>query len=196
MSRSTLPWWLLVAALTAAVGTWWPAPPDRPEAVVLVGRVQELALLETAVVPLTTTVHGGRGEGWMRVAAGEDLLFQAVGEARAGMDLAELGPDDIWRDGNGVLWVRLPEARVLGVTLDEERSQVLVRQQGWFGRADRDLESQARRAALRQLEAQAEVLGLESVAQGQAERVVRDLLASAGETDVRFVVEEPEPRLW
>lgn len=196
MARSTWPWWLLVAALTAAVGTWWPAPPEPAAATVLVGRVQELARLETAVVPLTTTIRGTRGEGWLRVAAGEDLLFLAVGEARAGVDLAELDQDDVWRDGDGVLWVRLPEARLFGVTLDEDRSQVLVREQGWFGRADRDLESEARREALRHLEAQAEELGLPSVARDGAERVVRDLLARAGEPDVRFVVEEPEPRLW
>lgn len=201
MRTKTIAWLVLTSALLGALGAVALTlvavrplalePRFDVEPVVLVGRIQALARLQTAQVDLQTTVRGSRGEGWMLRAAGEELVFQGIGRAIAGVDLAHLGPEDVWVDGEGVVWVRLPEAEVFQIDLDEDRSSVLYREQGWFAKADRNLEKQARQVAIKQLEAQAEVLGVEQAAAEQAQVVVGDLIRSLGATDVRFVDELP-----
>lgn len=191
MRTSTAAWMLLTTALASAGATLWmtrPAPvaSDLLDPIVLVGEIQALAELQTIAVPLQTTVHGARGEGVLRTLAGEELVFQGIGEARAGVDLGELGPEDVWIDGEGTVWVDLPPGEIFAVDLDERRSQVLAREQGWFGRADRHFETEARRAALTQLTAQAEILGLEAHARDEAEIVLSDLLQTLGADHVRF----------
>lgn len=202
MRTKTTAWLVLSSALLSALGAVaLTLVAVRPLAldtarfelnpVVLVGEIQALSRLETATVTLQTTVHGSRGSGWLQAAVGEELLFQGVGEATAGVDLSGLGPEDVWVDGEGVVWIDLPRAEVFDVALDEERSAVLYRDQGWFAKADRDFEKQARKAAIGQLQAQAEVLGLEDAAREQAEQVVGNLIRSLGARDVRFAEVPP-----
>ena len=202
MRRTTVAWMMLTTALASAGATLWmmrPAPVVQHDTtlldpVILVGEVQTLARLETAIVPLQTTVHGARGEGVLRTLAGEELVFQGIGEARAGVDLGQLDADDLWIDGTGAVWVDLPPGEIFGVELDTERSQVLVREQGWFGRPNAQFETQARRVAVRQLTAQAQVMGLVESAREPAQVVVTDLLKAAGVAEVQFVGSDPS--LW
>ena len=54
---------------------------------------------------------------------GERVLLVATGEVEAGVDLAEIGEDDVRVDGDRVT-IDLPEAQVLSSSLDEERTRV------------------------------------------------------------------------
>ncbi len=201
MQYKTVATLMFASALCGVGGTLYLSQAVAPDSqafidpVVLVGQIQELARLETAAVPLSTTVHGKRGSGWIGAAVGEELVFHGIGEARAGVDLGELGPEDLWVDAQGVVWLQLPEAQIFDVTLDEARSQVLVREQGWFGRASRSFETEARRTALAELEAQAEGLGLREAARDHAEVVVSDLMRTLGAPEVRFAAPEAEATL-
>ncbi len=200
MKTTTAMWMMAGTAIGTAMLTTRllrpPEPRDLLDPVVLVGQVRDMARLQTASMSLHTTVQGARGDGAIRALAGETLVFQGVGQATAGVDLAALGPEDLWVDGEGTVWVRLPEAEVFGVALDEARSRVLARETGWFGRADRDLETEARRAAVGQLRAQAEVVGLREAAAEGAREVVRDLLLRLGAPEVRFADDGGPATLW
>jgi len=187
--RFTTAAWMLTTGLAAwCVGLYMlPATTEAPlNAIVVVGEIQSLARLETATVPMQTLVHGSRGTGLTRVIAGEELVFQGIGQARAGIDLGQLGAEDVWMDGAGTVWVRLPEAEIFGVELDVDSSQVLARQKGWFGVTNRNFETEARRAARHQLEVQAETIGLKEAAAAEAEVVVADLLRALGAHRIEF----------
>ena len=54
---------------------------------------------------------------------GERVLLVATGEVEAGVDLAEIGEDDVRLDGDRVT-ISLPEPQVLSSSLDEERTRV------------------------------------------------------------------------
>ena len=54
---------------------------------------------------------------------GERVLLVATGEVEAGVDLAEIGEDDVRVDSDRVT-IDLPEAQVLSSSLDEERTRV------------------------------------------------------------------------
>ncbi len=195
MRYDTVAWLTLTTALASSAATLYflwtpPSAPSQAEIldpVVLVGEIQALARLETASVPVQTTIQGARGEGWIQQVAGESLVFQGVGEVRAGVDLGRIADEDIWTDGQGTVWVQLPEAEIFGVELDLERSRVLSRDRGWFGRANAQFESEARRAAHLQLESQALSLGLQEAAESHAREVVSELLHALGAREVAFV---------
>ena len=54
---------------------------------------------------------------------GERVLLVATGEVEAGVDLAEIGEDDVRVDSDRVT-IGLPEPQVLSSSLDEERTRV------------------------------------------------------------------------
>lgn len=178
------------------VGAWTnPRTDVRPLAPTLLRKTRELARLETASMQLEQRVLGQRGTdgtwGWV----GERLLFIAHGEVTAGVDLASLADDALTVSDDGTVEVRLPQATIHHVGLDEQASFVANRERGWFGIPDADLETQARREAVRVLEQAALSDGILARAQDQAESVVRSLLLAAGAPSVAFSVEPlPSPK--
>lgn len=173
--------------VTTEMGDWVsPATEVRPSRAALVTAVQSLARLETAVVSLEQQVVGQRGSdgswGWV----GERMVFMARGEVTAGVDLALLDASHVVVAPDGTVTLGLPPVEVWRVDLDEEASFVQVRERGWFGVPDPDLESQARREAvrvLRQAALDADVLG---TAEAGAEQAIRALLLQTGATRVVF----------
>jgi hypothetical protein len=78
------------------------------------------------------------------------MLFIAHGEVIAGVDLAQLGKNDVRVAGDAVE-VRLPAAQILVTRIDNERSRVYERTTGLLVPADPNLESQVRQAAEQQI---------------------------------------------
>ncbi len=113
------------------------------------------------------------------------ILFVAVGQVIAGVDLGELVDDDVTVDrAKGTASVRLPPARVLSTRLDNERSWVFARTTDVLAQRREDLETRARHEAERTLE-QAAVEGEILVrARANAERTVEALVRSLGYTTV------------
>ena len=64
-----------------------------------------------------------------QLVAGEEVTVVAAGAVEAGVNLADLGQDDVQVNGETVT-IRLPEPEILSVSLDEEETRVYDRDFG------------------------------------------------------------------
>jgi hypothetical protein len=78
------------------------------------------------------------------------VLLVAHGVVKAGLDLDQIRPDDIEIDGKKI-HLTLPRPRVTDVYLDDHRTQILERSTGLLRTFDKDLEQNARAAAVEEL---------------------------------------------
>lgn len=117
---------------------------------------------------------------------GESVVLIAVGEVRAGVDLGKLQKEDVSVE-EGRVTVDLPEPEILSSALDEERTEVYDRDQGLLNfNPDEDLETEARRDAVRRIEASARENGILEDAEANAETGLRSFLRSLGFEEIRF----------
>jgi hypothetical protein len=113
------------------------------------------------------------------------ILFVAVGQVTAGVDLNELGEKDVVVDRDrATAVITLPPARVQSVRLDNERSWVYTRTTDLLAQRREDLETRARREAERTLEQAALDAGILQRARTNAEHTVAALVRSLGYTTV------------
>ncbi len=113
------------------------------------------------------------------------ILFVAVGDVIAGVDLSELTDADVVADRErGTAQVTLPRARVLVTRLDNEHSWVYSRTTDPLTPRHEDLETRARQEAERTLEETAVTSGILERARTNAERTVDALVRSLGYTAV------------
>lgn len=121
------------------------------------------------------------------------ILFVAVGQVTAGVDLRELRDEDVELDRErGTARITLPPARVLSVRLDNEHSWVYARSTDFLAQRREDLETEARREAERTLERSALDAGILERARQNAEDTVATLVRSLGYTSVTVRSREPE----
>ncbi|MEO8378290.1 MAG: DUF4230 domain-containing protein, partial [Acidobacteriota bacterium] len=122
----------------------------------LVTQVRELNRLETASMHV---VHVGTLTQTYKMVpnalGGDEITFLAAGDVIAGVDLAQLKNDDIWRSPDGTVNLRLPPAQLLISRVDNTQSRVLTRKTGMLRRADIDLETRARQHAETNIRAEA-----------------------------------------
>lgn len=120
------------------------------------------------------------------------ILFVAVGEVTAGVDLGELADGDVVVDqAASRATVTLPPARVLSTRLDNEHSWVYARTTDALAQRHEDLETRARREAERTLEQSALDSGILARARENAEQTVEAFVRSLGYTSV--VVRSRDP---
>lgn len=119
------------------------------------------------------------------VAASDAILLVASGEVVAGVDLAQLRPEDVVvaPDQHSVT-VRLPPAEVFSARLDNARTYVHSRKVDLLAQRDETLESRARQAAEQTLRAAAEDSGIVQRAEESVARTVKSLVRSLGYADV------------
>ena len=117
--------------------------------------------------------------------AGEKVLLVASGEVEAGVSLDELGSDDVRVEG-GTVTMELPEARILGSSLDEERTELYAWDSGWLVREDYTLVQEARREAEERILEAAEENGILEQAKSNAEDSIRAFVLSLGYEEVVF----------
>jgi hypothetical protein len=117
----------------------------------VVEKIRHLARLEAVQYSIDKIVEGNRqAPGIPSFLAGDRLLFIAHGEVIAGVDLMQLGKNDVRVDGDSVN-VHLPAAQILTTRIDNARSRVYERTTGLLAPADPNLESQVRQAAEQQI---------------------------------------------
>jgi hypothetical protein len=123
------------------------------------------------------------------------ILFVAVGEVTAGVDLGELKDEDVTADrAKGSATVRLPPARVLSARLDNARSWVFSRTTDVLAQRRENLETRARQEAERTLEDAALDGGILERARTNAERTVESLVRSLGYSTVTVTTRDaPRP---
>jgi Protein of unknown function (DUF4230) len=154
----------------------------------LVTQVRELNRLETASMRV---MHVGTITQSYRMVpnamAGDEITFLATGDVIAGIDLAQLRQEDVWRSSDGTINVRLPKAQVLVTRVDNAQSRVLSRKTGVLRRRDIDLETRARQHAEENIRSEAVKRGVLKLAGDNAEKKMADLLHTFGADKVRFV---------
>ena len=115
------------------------------------------------------------------IEASDAILLVAAGDVVAGVDLSELGEGDVSvSEDRREAEVRLPRAAVLSARLDNDATYVHTRTTELLARRSETLETRARQAAERELEAAAVEAGLLTRADANAERTVASLLRALG----------------
>lgn len=117
----------------------------------------------------------------------ESILLIVQGDVLAGVDLADLRPEDVVvSDGRAL--VRLPPAKVLTSYLDESQTKIWDRHVTWWTPwvpYSPDLEHRARQQALDEIRKAAINMGILDRAGQNAETAIRQLLA-AFQVNVNF----------
>ena len=162
-------------------------PPRTTTGPVVVEGIRELDQLATVrwteSVPVT---RESGGDVWERVFDGEKVLLIATGNVEAGIDLGEIGENDVSVDGDTVA-IDLPEAEILSASLDEERTRVYDRDFSPLNlRPDDGLVEKARLRAVKKIEASARENGILDTAEGNAEDSIRAFVTTLGFEKVRF----------
>ncbi|HEX6100254.1 MAG TPA: DUF4230 domain-containing protein [Thermoanaerobaculia bacterium] len=199
---------LLVAgavAVTAVVFVWRMARKTVVETVLkpqekqvdiatLVTQVRELNRLETASMRV---MHVGTITQTYKLVpnalGGDEITFLATGDVIAGIDLAQLRPEDVWRSPDGTINMRLPAPQILVSRVDNEQSRVLTRKTGVLRRADIDLETRARQHAEENIRSEALKRGLLKMASDNGEKKMAELLRTLGFMRIRFVASRQSP---
>jgi hypothetical protein len=147
-------------------------------------------LNQLATVRLTESVLITRESGgtrFERIFSGERVLLVAVGEVEAGVDLANMGEDDVQIDGDRVT-IRLPEPEVLSTSLDEGETGVYDRDFGPLNfRPDDELVEEARDEAVYRVEEAARENDVLDSARRNAEDSIRAFVITLGFEEVEFV---------
>jgi Protein of unknown function (DUF4230) len=161
----------------------------------LVTRVRDLSRLETASMHV---VHVGTltqsYEMVPNALAGDEITFFATGDVIAGVDLSQLKQQDVRREPDGTITLRLPPSQILVTRLDNRESRVITRNTGVLRRADTHLESRARQYAEQGIRTEALKKGILPMASQNAEVKVGELLHTLGFRKVRFeIATAPSP---
>lgn len=162
----------------------------------LVTQVRELNRLETASMRV---VHVGRVTQSYKLVpnalAGDEITFLAAGDVIAGLDLARIRPEDVWRSPDGTINMRLPQAQVLVTRVDNKESRVIARKTGVLRRMDVELETRARQHAETNIRAEALRKGVLKLARDNGEKKLAEFLRLTGVEKVRFISDRPAPPL-
>jgi len=153
----------------------------------LVTRVRDLNRLETATMRVSSVSTVTQTYDLIPNAlAGDELTLYSAGDVIAGVDLSLLKPDDVHREPDGTIVVRLPPPQLLVSRLDNRASHVIQRRTGVFRRADIGMEGRARQYAEQNIRNEAIRRGILQLAQTNAEGRVAELLHTLGAAKVRF----------
>jgi hypothetical protein len=153
----------------------------------LVTRVRDLNRLETAnmrVVNVSTIRQ--TYDLIPNALAGDELTLYSAGDVIAGVDLSLLKTEDVHREPDGTVVVRLPPPQLLVSRLDNRATHVIDRRTGVFRRADVGMEGRARQYAEQNIRNEAVHRGILPLAQQNAEARVAGLLHTLGAPKVRF----------
>jgi hypothetical protein len=183
---------ILIGALLIALGVVFlftrgveQKPDLDPQAVV--AQVRRLNQLST----VRYTVQKVIGLREQKQPIGEEsilLIMQA--RVEAGIDLASLRQQDIFRRPDGALVLRLPAATILNVAVDEKETKVWNREKTWWTPwvpYSIDLEQRARVEGLESVKKAALNMGILKDAEQNAESSIRGLLGLAGVKSVVII---------
>ena len=147
----------------------------------VVEKIQRLNRLETVVYSMDTVVADGLSLTTPSGAPGDRVPLVVHGKSIAGIDLAQLKPEDVRIDAGGHgIEVTLPPAQLFSTTLDSQRTRVLVRSTGQMVPMNQALGSEIRARAQDQLQQAALGDGILDAARRNAHATVTALLYSLG----------------
>ncbi len=164
-------------------------PTQTSESVVLgVQRLNELATAKQVIQVIITEEENTRilQQPLPEFLTGEKILLVAVGDVEAGINLDKLGEDDVQVEERKVT-IDLPEARILGSSLDEDKTELYDRDRGLLKiRGNDALLEDARRDAEDTMVGVARENDIIEQARNNAEDSIRVLMNSLGYEEVVF----------
>ncbi len=185
---------ILLVAVSLAAGAgftyliWNPTQPTESSVVLGVQRLNELATVRQTIQVIVTEEENESilTQPLPEFLTGEKLLLVAVGEVEAGVDLNELEQDDVRVVGKTVT-IDLPNARILGSSLDEAQTRLYDRNRGLLKlRGNDELLEQARRNGEDKMVETAKEGGIVEQAQQNAEDTISTFVTSLGYQKVVF----------
>ncbi|HXH92227.1 MAG TPA: DUF4230 domain-containing protein [Thermoanaerobaculia bacterium] len=180
--------WFLVRRIDQAVVSAVTSKEETVDLGTLVTRVRDLNRLETATMRVTSISTVKQTYDLIPNAlAGDELTLYATGDVIAGVDLSQLKQEDVRREPDGTIVVRLPPPQLLVSRIDNRTTRVTGRRTGVFRRADIGMEGRARQYAEQNIRNEAVHKGILPLAQQNAEARIAGLLHTLGATKVRFV---------
>lgn len=151
----------------------------------VIKEMQKLGSLETAAFSIEKIVEAGQqGNAFQDLLYGDRILLIAHGKVIAGVDLYTLTDQDIKIQGKE-LSVNLPAPRILSSTLDNSKTRVYDRTQGYLSRGNKDLETKARQAAEASITKAACDAGILEEARTSAIERIKQLFEFAGFSSVK-----------
>jgi hypothetical protein len=148
---------LLIVVVATMVVLFWIALPYLPRysraprisnTPTLLTQVQSLSQLVTVKYVLEKVVLLEDDSHWYELQFGENrLLMVAHGIVKAGVNLDELKPADVSISGKKISLI-LPPPRITDTYLDDNLTQIIDRKTGLLRSFDKDLEQNARRQAV------------------------------------------------
>jgi hypothetical protein len=186
--------WFLVRRIEQAAVSAVTSKEETVDLGTLVTRVRDLNRLETATMRVTSISTIKQTYDLIPNAlAGDELTLYATGDVIAGVDLSLLKQEDVRREPDGTIVVRLPEPQLLVSRIDNRTTRVTGRRTGVFRRADVGMEGRARQYAEQNIRNEAVHKGILPLAQQNAEARIASLLHTLGATKVRFVDASSNP---
>ena len=181
-----------IGLVLIAIGvSWWlarrapPTPPLDPTAILThVRQLNQLASVQYTVQKVVAIREQKQPVG------SESILLILQASVEAGIDLAALRPEDVSVGSNGAIVIRLPQAQILHVLVDENQTKVWDRQKTWWAPwipYSLDLEQRARVAGLEEAKQAALEMGILRQAESNAMTSIRGLLGLVGVKTVVFI---------
>lgn len=146
------------------------SPPTILNTATLVQQIQGLSELVTVkyILEKLVILEDTRWYGDNRV------LLVAHGVVKAGIDLKKIEPPNLELDGDRV-YINLPPVTITDVYLDEQKTRVLEHSTGLLRAFNKNLEAEARRQAVEELQRAARQGGIYQDAQLQAQQQLTNL---------------------
>ena len=141
----------------------------------------EMVLTRSKPGALASTPLGSLARDGFGKDVDDHLVLIAKGTVRAGVDLLEMGPEDIRFSGDTV-FVRLPAPQYLDVIVNPSDFEVFAESGKWTHEEVTSLQDTARQRLIME----ADHAGLKRKAYEGAMEAVTDLLAASGYTYIRF----------
>ena len=153
---------------------------------VMLQQVQTLSQLVTVKYVVEKVVLLEDMSKWYELSLGESsVLLVAHGVVKAGVDLKELKPGDLEVSGKTVT-IKLPPARITDCYLDDKLTQVIERKTGLLRSFDKDLEQNARKQAVAEINLAARNDGILKDADERAKTELKGLFQQMGYEEVKF----------
>lgn len=156
----------------------------------VITQLRTLNRFETSAYSIEKIIEAGdEGNRFEQVLFGDRILLVANGEVIAGFDLSTLSDKDISIEGTTAR-ITLPAPQILVSRLNNEKTRVYDRQQGFLTQGDKDLESTARSEAERSIRLAACEGGILRSAATNGQNQLSALVKALGYTTV--IVSIPE----
>lgn len=157
----------------------------------VIKEMRALQRLETASFTIEKIIDGGTtgNNVFQQFLFGDKILLIAHGQVIAGFDLSQISDQDLEINGTE-LKVTLPKPQILVSTLDNTQTKVYDRQKGILNPGEKDLESEARKAAEQSIREAACDGGILTQASDNARKQLTAFFLALGFTKVSIDIPE------